>query len=458
MSRRVLRYLAVLTACGTMVGAGMAGAPVLAGQTMSPVLTAQQSALVARARTLGVADVATLPAPNGGFVLDGRLGSAQFSVAFPANWRGNALLFAHGYATPGTPTAVAANPLAPDGGAPGLMRTVYDDGYAVGHSAYDKSGMAVESGTRNTLRLRDLLVALGARRMLVAGGSMGGNIVMSLIEQHPKAFDGAISACGVTDGWEREFRQLVDMRAAYNVLTEGTPYALPGEHDITKSAYPMDPPAGQTSTSDAYRNERFLKIAMPIAGLVQAARANPDGREARIVRQVASIGGFEPELASLAFPLITVSLAMDDLNATLGGPIYGNVGKVYASPELTATEAQALNARIQRISASPAAVAMARRWHQSTGHFRTPLITIHNRIDSLVPYAQSEALGRIVAAAGNGRRLVQYAVAGTKAPLPVGGVSGYTHCGFSPEQMHAGWKALKTWVETGRRPAPDAVK
>lgn len=125
---------------------------------------------------------------------------------------------------------------------------------------------------------------------------------------------------------------------------------------------------------------------------------------------------------------------------------------------MTAEEAAAFNARVQRIAADPAAVANARRWHQATGRFQVPLVTIHNRIDSLVPYAQAEALGRIVAAAGNEKRLVQYGVPGTKAPLPVGGVEGYTHCGFSPEQMAATWEALKNWVETGRRPAADAVK
>ncbi|MCW0196830.1 alpha/beta hydrolase [Sphingopyxis sp.] len=429
-----------------------------AEETPAVTLTSTQSALVAKAAKLGATSLKTLPAPDGGFVLAGKLAGDQFSVAFPAGWKGGALLFAHGYSAPGSPVAVAEDPLSPAVGTNGMMLKVYQDGYAAGHSAYDKAGMGVESATENTLRLRDFLTRLGAKRVLVAGGSMGGNIVLSLIEQHPKAFAGAISACGVTDGWESLFAQLIDMRAAYNVLTEGTPYALPGEHDLLKSAFPMDPPAGEAASSDAFRNGRIVQIAMPVLMLAQAAAANPDGREAHILKQVASIGGFEPEVASIAFPLVTVTLGMDDLGATLGGNIYGNVGKVYASPEMTAEEAAAFNAKVQRISADPAAVANARRWHQATGRFDVPLVTIHNRIDSLVPYAQSEALGRIVAAAGNEKRLVQYTVPGTKAALPVGGVEGYTHCGFSPEQMTATWEALKGWVETGKRPAADAVR
>ena len=446
-----MRLVPALLACATPAVLHAEDAPAV-------VLSSAQSRLVAQAAKLGATDLKTLPAPEGGFVLAGKLAGDQFSVAFPAGWKGGALLFAHGYSAPGSPVAVAEDPLSAKVGTNGMMLKVYRDGYAAGHSAYDKAGMGVETASENTLRLRNFLTKLGAKRVFLAGGSMGGNIVMSLIEQHPKAFAGAISACGVTNGWESLFAQLIDMRAAYNVLTEGTPYALPGEHDLLKSALPMDPPAGEMASNDAFRNGRIVQIALPVLTLAQAAKANPGGREARILKQVASIGGFEPEVASIAFPLVTVTLGMDDLDATLGGNIYGNVGKVYASPEMTADEATTFNARVQRIEADPAAVAKARRWHQATGRFAVPLVTIHNRIDSLVPHAQSEALGRIVADAGNGKRLVQYTVPGTKAALPVGEVEGYTHCGFTPEQMTATWEAVKGWVETGKRPAADAVQ
>lgn len=422
------------------------------------VLTATQSTQTARAQDLGATDVRTFAAPDGGFILAGKLDGDQFSVAFPAKWNRGALLYVHGYSTPGTPVDVSVDPLAKGTGANGVLIEAYRDGYAAGHSAYDKAGMGVQTATENTLRLRNFLAKLGAKRFLVAGTSMGGNITLSLIEQNPKAFAGAMSSCGVTDGWETLFGQLIDMRAAYNLLTEGTPYALPGEHDLTRSALPMEPQEGEAATSEAFRWGRIAQIAMPVLALAQAAKANPGGREARILKQIASIGGFEPEPASIAFPLVTATLGMDDLNHTLGGSIYGNVGKVYASPEMTAEEAAAFNAKVQRLEADPSAVANARQWHQATGRFRVPLVTIHNRIDSLVPYAQSEALGRIVKAAGNGKRLVQYTVPGTKAPLPVGGVEGYTHCGFSPEQSAATWEALRIWVETGKRPAADAVR
>lgn len=421
-------------------------------------LTAVQADLVARANRLGATDIRTQPAPQGGFILGGKLDGDQFAVAFPANWNGNALLFAHGYSTPGSPIAVSEDPIGKGTGAGGMLSAAYEDGLAAGHSAYDKAGMGVQTATENTLRLRNLLTKLGTKRTYISGASMGGNIVLSLIEQYPRAFAGGLAVCGVTNGWESLFGQLIDMRITYNYLTRGTPYALPGEQDATRNALPTSPPAGDATNAEAYRWGQVSKIALPVLSLFKAAAANPAGPEARIARQVAAVGGFEAEPSSVAFPLVTGTLGADDLAETFGGQIFDNSNKTYVLPEMTAAEQAVFNAGVQRIRADRAAVTNARRWHQATGRFRVPLVTMHNRIDSLVPYSQAVALGGIVRKARNERRLVQFEVPATKAPLPVGGVEGYTHCGFSTEQGATAWRALYNWAETGKRPAPDAVK
>jgi hypothetical protein len=49
-----------------------------------------------------------------------------------------------------------------------------------------------------------------------------------------------------------------------------------------------------------------------VLALFAAAKSNPEGREARILRQVAAIGGFEVDPGAIAFPLVTVSLGADD--------------------------------------------------------------------------------------------------------------------------------------------------
>ena len=415
------------------------------------------SDLAERAKRIGATEVTTAPAPNGGVTLGGKLSGDQFAVAIPRGWKGEALVYAHGYSTPGTPVAVAKDPIAEKTGG-GLIALAYRDGVAAGHSAYPKDGLGVEAGTTSTKRLRDFLVALGAKRVYAAGDSMGGGIVVTLLESYPGAFAGGLARCGVVDSWKTLLGQLYDMRAAYNVLTAGTPYALPGTQDIRRSAISSAPPAGYAGDPKQYVFGQLAKVATPVLALWAAAQKDPAGREARIVAQVTAIGGFANDAGALAFPLVTAALGADDMAATAGGQPYGNVGKVYASPTLTPAEAAALNRNIQRVTASPRALAYLTRWHEATGRISAPLVTMHNTIDSLVPYAQEMQLKATVAKAGKSARLTEYPVPPLRAPLPVGGMDAYTHCGFTPAQTEAAWTALHGWVTTGTRPAADAVK
>lgn len=443
-----------------IVGLLCAAVPVSAQQAPVPapaafVGNAEQAALVVRVRAAGATAVASA-GPDGGMILDGTLAGRAFVLAIPARWNREVVLFGQGYATPGSTPTVPADPIAKDPGG-GTLRHAYEAGLAVGIAAFDKSGVATESGTKNMLRLHDLMVKLGATRQYALGGSMGGSIVLSAIELYPKAFAGAVSMCGITQGWLPLVRQQGDLRGAYNVLTEGTIYALPGDKDVTRSALSTVPPAGDKTPGDAFREQQKFKVLMPIFALFQAAKARPDGAEAKIVRQLAAISGFAPDVAAIGAPLYSAALGMDDVIATMGGLPIGNIGRAYAPPEMTAAETADFNRRMQRYSADPKALAYARRWHESSGHFRIPLVTVHQTQDALVPFSQSEALGRIVAKAGNARNLAQYAVPPTRMALP-GGLEGYSHCGFTPAQNIAAFEAMRRWVRTGQRPAADAVK
>ena len=75
-----------------------------------------------------------------------------------------------------------------------------------------------------------------------------------------------------------------------------------------------------------------------------------------------------------------------------------------------------------------------------------------------MPYSQAEALTQIAKRTGATVRLVQYTLPDMHEPLPLGGVSGLVHCGFTREQIASSLKALRQWVSEGRRPVQDAVK
>ncbi|MBX3595829.1 alpha/beta hydrolase [Sphingomonas sp.] len=417
---------------------------------------ADSARLLAGLAAAAATDLVASPAPDGGTIVNGKLEGRAFVIAMPANWTGETVLFGQGYATPGSVPTVPSDPIAKDPGG-GTLKHIYGKGLALGIAAFDKSGVATKSGAINTLRLRDVFAKLGAGRQYVVGGSMGGSIVMSLIELYPDKFDGAVSMCGITEGWLPLIGQMADLRAAWNVLTVDTPYALPGELDVRRSGLPVVPPEGDKTPGDAFREAQKLKVLTPVFALFLAAKANPQGKEAQLVRQLAAISGFAPDPAAIGAPLYSAVLGMDDIRATMGGMPVSNRGKDYVVPGMSPAENKAFNAAIQRFDADQAAVAYATKWHQSTGTFKVPLVTVHQTEDALVPYSQTVGLGRVTAKAGNSERLAQYAVPPTRFDLP-GGLTGYSHCGFTPKQNIDAFEAMHSWVTTGVRPGPSVVQ
>jgi pimeloyl-ACP methyl ester carboxylesterase len=425
-----------------LVGGACLAALVLGSAQAQVAPAVTQSPFAAQAAAGGAQGVSVTPRADGGVLIGGRLDGRQFAVAIPKGWNHQSLVFAHGYSTPDSSVDVSKDPVAQDPGL-GVLATAYGQGFAVGHSAYDKAGLGIEAGVKATLRLQQFLVSLGATRSYVGGGSMGGNIVVALIEQHPDTFAGGLSACGVVDSFETVVGGVVDMRAVYNDFTRGTPYALPGEQDIARSAVPTKPPAGSTTPAAVFQFQQTQRLAAPIQKLFADAEREPEGPAAAIVRKVASVSGAAPDPGSFLFPIVTAAMAMDDIRATAGGAIYGNRNKHYAGGALTAAETTALNKTIQRMDADPAGVSYIRRWHTASGEFRTPLVAIHNQIDSLVPYSQTLGLEAKVAAHGDPKRLVLITVPAVRMAIPGLGVTGYIHCGFDPKQMADAWATLR---------------
>jgi pimeloyl-ACP methyl ester carboxylesterase len=415
-----------------------------------PITPAQQQLLSAISRA-GASDMKANGRTDGGMSLWGKLDGRAFDLAIPAGWNHQALLFANGYSIPGTPVAVPPDPIAKDPSG-GVMTAAYREGFAVGQSTYDKSAMAVKSGVTNTLRLRQMLARLGTERFYISGASMGGNIVMALIEKHPDAFAGAMSGCGVTGGWDSEVGALIDLRALYNYFTQGTDYELPGNHDIAANALSPTPPRALGFARQPWLLWQMKKMSGPITSLFKAADKNPDGPEATIIARIASAAGTDRDPAQFLFPILTAMVGMDDMRATFGGNAFSNRDTVYYSDLLTPAENTALNRDIQRIDADPAAAAAADDWYRSTGHFKTPLVAVHNPKDGLVFATQARLLRHRVLDAGNEARFFQLWAPSVKNDIPGTGLKGWAHCGFNPRQARVLWGLLRGWVESGKKP------
>jgi pimeloyl-ACP methyl ester carboxylesterase len=431
----------LLTSCGS-------------GPERRPITAAQQH-LIDRMTAAGAAEIDANRRADGGMSVAGTLAGRPFGIAIPVRWNEQAVLFANGYSIPGSPVSVPADPVEKDPSG-GFLTAAYKQGFAVGQSAFDKPAMAVKSGVANTLRLRGWFERIGARRFYLGGASMGGNIVMALIEDHPEAFAGAMSACGVTGDWDTEVGSLVDLRAAYNFYARGTDYELPGNHDLAANGLSPTPPPGFGFARTPWLFWQLKKMSGVMADLFKAARADPSGPEAKMIARIASVAKADADPASFIFPIMTAMVSMEDMRASFGGGVYGNVGKVYDSPLLTPDETAALNSGIQRIASEAPARAFAVQWHQSTGRFTTPLVTVHNPHDGLVFAEQAILLKQRVQAAGNEAHLFQLWAPSLQKEIPGTGLKGWAHCGFNPRQAAVLWNTLHGWVESGRKPAAGA--
>jgi hypothetical protein len=248
-------------------------------------------------------------------------------------------------------------------------------------------------------------------------------------------------------------QRVIDVRATYEYFTRNTPYRLPGNPSIEHSALSSDPSGLWRLAPSLFQMKLLRQILKPVSALFIAAKKNPGGPEDRIVQAIASVNRIDAEPSSFLFPLAILALGMDDLTQSMGGTPYGNRDKVYYSSLLSVEENFALNRGIQRIDVSPAAVAYARIWHQASGTFSVPLVTLHNRVDPLVPYAQTTSLAAIVDAKHNSGNLLQITVPQLSTPLLNTGLSGLAHCGFSHDQLVGAFHSLTEWVETGVKPS-----
>ena len=289
-----------------------------------PEFTRLEQAFRALPAAQQVTQLRLQPLADGGTLVGGRLAGATFALRFPAQWNRQSLVFAHGYTLLGSgPDAnvdtVPADPVAQDTTA-GIFTEAYARGFAVGQSTYDKRGFAVESGIERTVALSRLLDALGAERAYIAGGSQGGSITELAIERYPEQFAGALAACGVVGGWEPELNYVTHLRALYNYFAAGTRYELPGVHDVTRTAGPS-----------------VNTIGGVLLKLYAAARLQPQGEAARIIRQtVSAVPGVraQDDFATLLMPLAAQMTGAEDFWAQAGGVFVDNTRTLPQPPAL----------------------------------------------------------------------------------------------------------------------------
>lgn len=380
--------------------------------------------LIAVVLSFVLAAAAQAELPRGTEVVAGEAEGALYEISVPANWNGDLVLYSHGYVAPLDPLSIPSWSIRDD---------LLELGYAVAMSSYSHNGWAVREGffeTRHLLPLFSDMFAVPSQ-VLLAGHSMGGQVVLRLAEKHPGLFAGALPMCGVVGGAQEEFDFIYHTRVVFDHLFPGL---IPG------TAMEV-PPALMLDGLDTFLY-LFFNVLPVMCPVDWPACDDPDPRVLELagVDQI-EIPWNEPWEAahSILLPLWgQLTSTPDNFVRTNDKEFFDNAYVTYSG----SSDDDALNAGVARHSADPAGLAYLRRWYEPSGKLRIPILTLHTTRDGLVLIAQTATLAQKATEAGYSDNLVQRSI------------DRWDHCSFTADEELEAFLDLVEWVETGVKPLP----
>ena len=348
---------------------------------------------------------------------------ASWAICMPARlgvpWNGDLIIFAHGYVSP-YPERPPEIPLEQYTLADGttIPNIANFTGYAFATTSFRTNGLAVKDGVAD---LMDLLGEFKLQhplkrpaRVYLIGASEGGLITALAIEKHQAQFDGGVAACGPIGDFRKQIDYLADTRVVFDALFPG---ALPPTAIDIPPALIADWPTLAPSIGFALATNPGLTSQLIAVTGAAVDPANP-------------ATALDTALGVLWYNIF----ATNDARLKLGGNPFDNSTRTYSG----SLNDPLLNALVVRYQADTNALASIKAQYQTSGRLRTPLITLHNTLDPIVPYAHVVLYGQKVAASGSSALYAHIS-----APR-------YGHCNFtSPEIM-----ASLGWIVTMSGAAP----
>jgi pimeloyl-ACP methyl ester carboxylesterase len=250
------------------------------------------------------------------------------------------------------------------------------------------------------------------------GASEGGLIATKVIEKHPPQFDGGVAACGPIGDFGMQVDYVADMRVIFDAFFPG-----------------MLPPTAIEIPEPLMAN--WPTVA---PGIGYALGTSPEATAQLLNVTGAAVDPAEPlTLIGTTLGVLWYNVfATNDARAKMGGNPFDNLDRQYSG----SFDDKGLNAAVVRYEADQNAQSAIKAHYSTTGRLKTPLITLHNRLDPIVPYAHAELYGQKVDAAGS---------SGLYAHIED---PRYGHCNFTIEEV----LSALNWVVTmsGAKAFPNA--
>jgi hypothetical protein len=359
-------------------------------------------------------------------------GGAAYRIALPDGWRaGDGLvLVQHGFSF----APVTDPPLGP------LRERMLADGYAVAASGYRLRGWALATAPDDNA---ELLAAFTARfgapgALVMAGGSMGGLVSLKLAEdaRFRDRTDGVLAYCPAADGvaaWDTAF----DLRVAYDAICAPADGGdLPRGQEPLPWVLDLDQlPADATSPEDS-NVLRFAAAAIArCTGLVIPEPLRTGGMRERLAR-LEEIARTHDE-ASLVQQLAYAIIGLSDL-VRAPDKLAGRVPFFNRARGVDLEYGAGIDATVRRIERDDLARLAFHRTSSLDGSGRARIVSLHTSGDAVVPpWHQASVLARY------GRKPLLIGLVRNDAPV---------HCGFSDEEIVAGWDTLRDWIATDGPP------
>lgn len=388
--------------------------------------------------TVALIGALTLAAAAATATFAGEHSGANYRIVVPdAGWNGTLVVLAHGYRDKADHPGEVDNRSAMDGGFTAIANSLMAQGYAVAGTSYRDNGWAVKESIHDITALRALFNGLVGKpeTSLLVGFSLGSFVTATMAERAGGLFDGYLPACGVLAGAPRAWDMGAAGMLAYQLLFGlpngwGTP--ADGDDDIDFETEVFPTLFGQAVNPLNFPKWEFIR-------LISGAK-----------------GPVEP-LPMALYPgwfftnLFFFTEARAEAERRAGGPYVQNVTHAYtltpseqaylAAMGFNATPVLAAMNASQRFSGERSARNYMSHYATFSGQIRDPVLTLHTKWDTLVPWAHESAYAETVAAAGKTDLLLQAST------------NGLGHCSFSPNELGAAIALLEGWAETGVKPS-----